>query len=309
VPSIIVHGGAGRFDPGEKHDEGLRAAAAAGWELMSSGESALGAVEAAVVSLEDDPTFNAGYGASLNLAGEVECDASIMLSDLSAGAVAALKAAANPIRAARLVMERTDHMLLAGAGADDFARKLGLPSRDLRTDRRVALYEKTWAKLRAGEEVRFLPRLGEIVGDLELGTVGAVAIDAEGLIAAATSTGGMTTKLPGRVGDSAIIGAGTYASAVGGVSATGHGEPIMRHCLAKTVVDRAADVGMRESIETALELATACGFEVGLVGVEENGAVAHGFTTQAMCWVSIVDGETESFLDRSAGGADTVLET
>jgi beta-aspartyl-peptidase (threonine type) len=309
VPSIIVHGGAGKFDPGEKHDQGLRAAAAAGWEILSSGGSALDAVETAVVALEDDPIFNAGYGASLNLAGVVECDASIMLSDLSAGAVAALTAAANPIRAARFVMERTDHLMLAGSGADDFARKLKLPSRDLRTDHRIALYEKTRAKLRTGEEIRFLPRIGEIAEELELGTVGAVAVDADGLIAAGTSTGGMTTKLPGRVGDSAIIGAGTYAASVGGVSATGHGEPIMRHCLAKMIVDHAADVGMRESIETALELATSRGFEIGLAGVEENGAVAHGFTTQAMCWVSIRDGETESFLDGDTGGSDSVCET
>jgi beta-aspartyl-peptidase (threonine type) len=309
VPSIIVHGGAGKFDPGEKHDAGLRAAASAGWDHLSSGGSAVDAVEAAVVYLEDDPIFNAGYGASLNLAGEVECDASIMLSDLSAGAVAALKAAANPIRAARLVMERTDHMLLSGSGADEFARKLELPSRDLRTDHRIALYEKACAKLRAGEEIRFLPRIGEIAHELELGTVGAVALDADGRIAAATSTGGMTTKLPGRVGDSAIIGAGTYAAPVAGVSGTGHGEQIMRYCLGKMVVDHAADVGIRESLASALEFATARGFEVGLVGVEETGAIAHGFTTQAMCWVSISDGNVESFLDRGEAGSDAVLET
>lgn len=307
MPSIIVHGGAGTFDPGEKHDVGLRAAASAGWELLSSGGSALDAVEAAVVHLEDDPIFNAGYGASLNLAGEIESDASIMLSDLSAGAVAALRAAANPIKAARLVMERTDHVLLAGVGADEFARKWGLPSRDLRTEHRTAIYERSLAKLRSGEGVAYLPRLSEAAD--ELGTVGAVALDSGGRIAAATSTGGMTLKLPGRVGDSAIIGAGTYANAVGGVSATGHGEPIMRHCLAKMVVDHAADVGMRESIATALELGVSRGFRLGLIGVEETGEVAHGFTTQAMCWVSIQDGKIESFLDRREGGSDAVCET
>jgi beta-aspartyl-peptidase (threonine type) len=309
VPSIIVHGGAGKFDPGEKHDEGLRASASAGWTLLSSGESAVEAVEAAVVAMEDNPIFNAGYGASLNLAGEVEADASIMLSDLSAGSVAALTAAANPIKAARLVMERTDHVMLAGKGVDEFARKLGLPSRDLRTEHRVALYEKSIAKLRTGDDVRFLPRLGEVVSDLELGTVGAVAVDAEGLIAAATSTGGMTLKIPGRVGDSAIIGAGTYAGAIGAVSATGHGEPIMRHLLSKMVVDHAVDVGMRRSIASVLEFVKSRGFGVGLIGVEENGAIAHGFTTQAMCWVSIRDGEIESFFDEGGGGSDAVCET
>jgi beta-aspartyl-peptidase (threonine type) len=207
------------------------------------------------------------------------------------------------------VMERTDHMLLAGGGADEFVRKLGLPSRDLRTEHRIALYEKTRAQLRAGEEIRFLPRIGEIARELELGTVGAVALDEAGVIAAATSTGGMTTKLPGRVGDSAIIGAGTYATPVAGVSATGHGEPIMRYCLAKMVVDHAADVGIRESLASALEFATTTGFEVGLVGVEETGAVAHGFTTQAMCWVSMRDGATESFIEHRTGGSDAVLQT
>jgi beta-aspartyl-peptidase (threonine type) len=309
MPSIIVHGGAGKFDPGKKHDRGLRAAASSGWAILSSGGSALDAVEAAVVVLEDDPTFNAGYGASLNLAGEIEADASIMLSDLSAGSVAALTAAANPIRAARLVMERTDHLMLAGAGADAFARKLGLPSRDLKTKRRVALYEKNLAKLRRGEDVRFLPRLREAAEELELGTVGAVAIDENGVIAAATSTGGLTLKLPGRVGDSAIIGAGTYASPIGGVSATGHGEPIMRHLLAKMVVDHAVDVGIRESIAMALEFTRARGFGVGLAGVEENGAVAHGFSTQAMCWVSIREGETESFLADDTSVSESVCET
>ncbi len=309
MSSIIVHGGAGTFDPGERHDEGLNAAASAGWSRLSSGGSALDAVEAAVVAMEDDPIFNAGYGASLNLAGEVEADASIMVSDLSAGVVAALKAAANPIKAARLVMERTDHVMLAGAGADGFARKMGLPSRDLRTDHRVALYEKNIAKLRADGEVRFLPRLGEIVGELELGTVGAVAIDGEGVIAAGTSTGGMTLKIPGRVGDSAIIGAGTYASGIGGVSVTGHGEPIMRHLLAKMVVDHAVGAGIRESIASVLEFVSARGFGVGLIGIEENGAIAHGSTTKAMCWVSVRDGEIESFLDAGACGSDAVCET
>jgi beta-aspartyl-peptidase (threonine type) len=309
MPSIIVHGGAGTFDPGDRHGDGLHAAAGAAWSILSEGGSALDAVETAVVSLEDDPLFNAGYGASLNLAGEIEADASIMLSDLSAGGVAALKAAANPIRAARLVMERTDHVLLAGAGADEFARKLKLPSRDLRTEHRIAIYEKNLEKLRSGEGIPFLPRIGEVARDLDLGTVGAVALDRAGVIAAATSTGGMTIKLPGRVGDSAIIGAGTYAAAVGGVSATGHGEPIMRHCLAKMVVDRCFDVGIREAIASVLEFARAREIRVGLVGVEESGAVAHGFTTQAMCWVSVRDGQTESFLDGRAGRSDTVCET
>jgi beta-aspartyl-peptidase (threonine type) len=297
VASIIVHGGAGDYDPGEDHDLGLRAALSTGWERLEAGGTALDAVEAAVVSMEDNPLFNAGLGSSLNLAGDVEADASIMLSDLSCGAVAAVRAAANPVAVARLVMERTDHIMLAGGGADEFARRMGLPERDLRSDRRIEMYEKNIARFRAGEDLKWLPRLRDVTGDLGLGTVGAAAVDDAGLIAVATSTGGMMMKIPGRVGDSAVIGAGTYANAFGGVSATGHGEPIMRYLLAKMAVDMIGDVGAREAVESVLEFARSREIRVGLVGVEENGAVVPGFTTRAMSWAFRRGDEVRSFLE------------
>jgi len=297
VASIIVHGGAGAYDPGEAHRAVLAAAVHAGWKILDAGGTALDAVESAVVVMEDDPTFNAGLGSSLNLSGFVEADASVMTSDLSCGAVAGVTAAANPIRAARLVMERTDHVLLAGAGADEFVRRMGLPSRDLRTERRLALYEKNLAKLRAGEEIRFMPHLRGVAEELGFGTVGAVAVDGEGHIAAATSTGGLMMKLPGRVGDAAVIGAGTYANAFGGVSVTGHGEPIMRHLLAKAAADVIGDVGVREAIESVLELGRARGIGFGMIGAEENGAVGYGYTTQGMSWAYVRDGELRTFLD------------
>jgi len=305
LPSIIVHGGAGRYSPGEEHERGLTDAVHAGSARLEAGDSALDAVVDAIVVMEDFPIFQAGFGSSMNLLGEIQTDASIMLDDLSCGAVAALTAAANPIKAARLVMERTDHVLLVGEGADDFACAMGLESRDLRSDARKELYEKTLAKLHAGEEIRFLPRLGDLMADLSVGTVGAVAIDAHGRLAAGTSTGGPMLKLRGRVGDAAIIGAGTYANEHGSVSATGLGEPIMRYVLAKAAVDAIGEVGAREGIEHVLELARAKGVEFGIVGIEENGFIAHGFTTEAMSWATMKDRELTTFLSAVPAGQST----
>jgi beta-aspartyl-peptidase (threonine type) len=296
VPSIIVHGGAGEYDPGEEQDRGVTAAAEAGWTILESGGSAVDAVEAAIVSMEDNPIFRAGYGSALNFDGDVETDASIMVGDLSCGAVGALRAAANPIRAARLVMERTDHVLLVGAGADAFARRMDLPSRDLRTPEQIELHEKLRRQFADGVDIKFLPRLRELGGAAELGTVGAAAIDRDAQVAAGTSTGGITMKLPGRVGDSALIGAGTYANESGAVSATGHGEPIIRHVLCKAAADAIPAVGIREAMSMIIELADARGVHFGIIGVEENGAVAQGFNTKAMAWASIVDGDLETFL-------------
>jgi beta-aspartyl-peptidase (threonine type) len=311
LPSIIVHGGAGAYEPGEEHEEGLLAAVDAAWEVLSSGGRALDAVEAAIVAMEDAPVFNAGLGSSLNLEGVVECDASVMLSDYSCGAVASIEAAANPIRAARLVMERTDHVLLAGEGADAFAAKMGLSSRDLRTDRRIEIHRENLERFREGGEIKFMPNLEGIAEEMGIGTVGAAAIDVAGMLAAGTSTGGMMMKIPGRVGDGAIIGAGTYASPYGAVSATGHGESIVRHLIAKAAVDATRDIGVREAVENALEIGCAHGFGFGLVGVEETGAMAHGFTTQAMSWAERSEDGQHTFLDEdgSARRAGTLLDT
>ncbi len=220
VPSIVVHGGAGA-DPGEGRDElraGVRAAALAGWRALAEGRTAVDAAEAAVRSLEDHPRFNAGRGSVLTASGTVETDASIMEGDrLGCGAVAAVSGIANPITLARRVMEGTSHVLLAGPAALAFARAAGVPTCDpatLVTERQLARHR-------------------ERVAGASRGTVGAVALDRAGAIAAATSTGGLAGKLPGRVGDSALIGCGTYAdSRWGGVSCTGDGEAIIRVVLA-----------------------------------------------------------------------------
>ena len=296
MPSIIVHGGAGDYDPGDTHERGVTNAVSAGWDILEAGGTALDAVEAAIVVMEDDPVFRAGLGSSLNFNGEVEDDASIMCGDMTCGAVAALTAAANPIKVARLVMERTDHVLLAGAGADAFARRMGARGGDLRTEERLALHAKLRSEFAAGGDLKFMPRLHSLSGDMELGTVGAAAIDNDGRIAAGTSTGGMMMKLPGRVGDSALIGAGTYAGELGGVSATGHGEPIIRHVFSKLAVDAICNVGVRVALETVIEMGAEHDVRFGIIGVEENGVVAQCFSTRAMAWASMRDGELETFL-------------
>jgi beta-aspartyl-peptidase (threonine type) len=227
VPAIIVHGGAGA-DPGEGRDElreGVRAAALAGWRALAREDGALDAVEAAVRVLEDHPRFNAGRGSVLTSAGTVEVDASIMEgARLRCGAVAAVTRIANPVTLARRVMEDGRHVLLVGEGALGFARAAGLPECDpaaLVTERQRRRHRERAAPRAAGG-----------------GTVGAVALDRHGTVAAATSTGGTIGKLPGRVGDSALIGCGTYADrAIGGVSCTGNGEAIIRVVLARRTLD------------------------------------------------------------------------
>jgi beta-aspartyl-peptidase (threonine type) len=222
VPSIVVHGGAGAdpLDAPDELREGIRAAVAAGWATLVAGGRALDAVEHAVRVLEDHPRFNAGRGSVLTSAGTIETDASIMEGDrLACGAVGAVSGIANPITLARRILDDGRHVLLVGDGAVEFARKAGVPLCDpaaLVTERRRRHHA-------ASMERTAVP-----------GTVGAVALDRHGTIAAATSTGGVAEKAPGRVGDSAVIGCGTYAdSTLGGVSCTGDGEAIIRVVLAR----------------------------------------------------------------------------
>jgi len=221
VPALIVHGGAGA-DPASGREElrrGIRDAVAAGWAVLHQGGGAVDAVEAAVCSMEDNPRFNAGRGSVLTMEGTVEMDASIMEGDgLKNGAVACVTAMRHPISLARLILENGRHSFFAGEGAMARARALGMPFCDPEE-----LITDTQRR-----------RLESLIG----GTVGAVALDRRGLIAAATSTGGTAGKLPGRVGDSALIGCGTYAeSTSGGVSCTGDGEAIIRVVLARRTVD------------------------------------------------------------------------
>ena len=287
-PSLIVHGGAGALaDPedGQAHADGCAAAARAGFEILRRGGSALDAALAVVVCLEDDPLFNAGLGSALTLEGEVECDASVMSGDGRAGAVGCLREVKNPIRAAQLVMERTAHVLIVGTGAEDLAREGGLA----RVAAGALVTERARERWRAALERR-APAPGG-------GTVGCVARDAAGQLAAATSTGGVVLKRRGRVGDSAVIGAGTYADdRAGAVSCTGLGEAFIKAGAAKQVVDalRAGRPGPAAARE-ALDLVRRHGGEGGLIWVDRAGLVGAVFDTPHMshAWVGS-DGRVQS---------------
>lgn len=257
-PAIIVHGGCGRVGEASLNARGAgaKAAAEAGWKILRAGGSAVDAVEAAVVSLEDNPLFNAGRGSVLNRDGRVEMDASIMNGAThAAGAVAGVTGILNPIRLARRVMEASPHVMLIGAGAEEFARAQGI--RQCSEDELIADYRREeW--------------------EAEHGTVGAVACDTNGELAAATSTGGMKGKLPGRVGDSPIIGAGTYADSHLAVSCTGHGEHIIRMTLGRLAAFLYEKSGNPEqaAAEALRQLEQEIGGEVGLIVVDCNGVPA-----------------------------------
>src|SRR5262245_5830650 len=222
--AIAVHGGAGNWD--EAHHEaarlGVRAAAGQAGLLLAQGGAALDAATAAVTTLEENRLFNAGTGSVLNQDGEAEMDAAVMAGhDLAFGAVAAIRRVRNPVLVARQVMERSGHALLAGEGAVQFARTCGFADYDpVRAESRAA-----WERGRT---------------EARLGTVGAVALDSEGRLAAATSTGGTSLKLPGRVGDTPLPGAGTYATPDAAASATGKGELVMRVLGTKRVCELSA---------------------------------------------------------------------
>ena len=267
VPALIVHGGAGA-DPGGRDElrAGMREAAGAGWRVLAAGGSALDAVEAAVRSLEDHPRFNAGRGSVLTSEGTVETDASIMEGDrLRNGAVASVSGVANPITLARRILEDGHHSLFVGPGAATRARALGVPLCDP-------------ASLVTEHQRRRLAMV-------QAGTVGAVALDRSGTIAAATSTGGTSGKLPGRVGDSALIGCGTYAeSTLGGVSCTGDGEAIIRVALARRTLEILRTVGdPSHAAEVALGVLVEEGRgQGGLIVVDWRGRMGWARSTMLM---------------------------
>jgi beta-aspartyl-peptidase (threonine type) len=283
--SIAVHGGAGTLAPADLTPEnerayraGLERALRAGFAVLDARGSSLDAVVAAVQVLEDDPLFNAGRGAVVAASGQHELDASVMDGrDLRAGAVTGVRHVRSPVELARLVMEHSPHVMLAGAGAEEFALERGLapvPNTHFATERRRRELERfLQGELEAGRESL-------------MGTVGAVAMDAHGNLAAATSTGGMTGKKWGRVGDSPIIGAGTYAANdCCAVSATGHGEFFIRAAVAHEiaslmryrgldVIEAAEDVVMRQLVNL--------GGSGGVIAVGRDGRIAMPFNSEGM---------------------------
>jgi beta-aspartyl-peptidase (threonine type) len=233
-PSLIIHGGAWNIPDEAVEDcrDGIRRAMKAGWKVLSQGGAAIDAVEASIVVLEDDPAFDAGIGSHLNRDGRVQLDAIMMDgTTLKAGAVAAVERVRNPIRLARCVLEKSEHMMLVGYGAEKFAAENGMAlctPEDLVIDRERSAWGRCLQDTHAAEHHM----------DHEFGTVGAVALDSHNRLIAGTSTGGTCCKFPGRVGDSPLIGCGCYADAeAGGVSCTGHGEGIMKIVMAKMAAD------------------------------------------------------------------------
>ena len=256
--AIIVHGGAGLVGE-ERHArlrEGVRRAAEAGDAILIAGGSALDAVVAAVRVLEDDPEFNAGTGSALTRDGTVETDASIMDGATHrVGAVAAVPNLGNAIALARAVLEAGEHVILSGPSAWEFAREVGIsPATNLVTERARA---------------RLAAKLNERSG----GTVGAVARDQQGRFAAATSTGGIVGKRPGRIGDSPIVGAGTWADSKCALSATGDGEAILRVALTKSIAMRHTDSLREAAIESLRDLAKITGGSAGVIGVDDHGVI------------------------------------
>lgn len=273
-PAILVHGGAGpRVAEIEAAAEaGCAAAAAAGWAVLAGGGGALDAVVAAVMAMEDDASFNAGVGSCLTADGRVEMDASLMDGARHAGAgVGIVTAVRNPIRLAHALLLDGRHVLVAGAGAEAFARTCGLPT------------APPESFITARQRRRWKARLQS-----EGGTVGAVAVDRDGHVAAATSTGGLLGKLPGRIGDSAILGAGTYADdRAGAASATGHGEAIIIAGLARAAVDalRSGRHPARVADAAVTELTEHSGAAVGLILVDRSGrhGAAHSAERMITC--------------------------
>jgi beta-aspartyl-peptidase (threonine type) len=296
--ALAVHGGAGTLlksnmtaELEEAYQEALRSSLQKGYALLHAGGSALDAVEIAVRELEDCPLYNAGKGAVFTADGTNELDASIMWGkDLSAGAVAAVGCIKNPVVAARAVMEKSDHVLLAGKGAEDFARLHGLEMVDqvyyFTKERWEALQkireeDPTATELDHGSGMATLKKRKEDI----FGTVGAVALVVSGNLAAATSTGGMTNKQWGRVGDSPIIGSGTYANRLCAISCTGWGEYFLRLCVAKTVADLMEYKGLslaRACNEVILKKLPQLGGDGGLIAVDNKGNVAMPFSTEGM---------------------------
>jgi beta-aspartyl-peptidase (threonine type) len=306
-PSLIVHGGAWDI-PDESVDAckaGCQRALAAGWSILSSGGSALDAVEAAIVALEDDPVFDAGFGSHLTLDGHVECDAIVMDgATLRAGSVTTLRHIRNPIRLARQVLENCPHMMLAGEGAERFAVEQGLTL--CAPEELIAEAERdAWLKCSSSKHAVAHHR------GHEQGTVGAVALDSDGRLFAATSTGGTCCKLPGRVGDSPLIGCGCYADVeAGGVSCTGYGEAIMKVVLAKTAADflrhpvgsdpnpspsilpkpstpDVASLAAREAVSILANRTHATG---GLILLDRKGNPGFAFNTPRMAYAYVADG-------------------
>ncbi len=285
--AIALHGGAGTIlrssmtaDLQKEYEQGLQQALDAGYAIIEKGGSALNAVETAVMVLEDFPLFNAGRGSVFNHEGKIEMDASIMSgSDLKAGAVCGVHTIKNPIRLARCVMERSEHVMLCGEGAEQFARQEGIVF-EKEDYFHTALRYKQWQEALKENKIQMDH------SDKKFGTVGAVALDASGNLAAATSTGGMTNKKFGRIGDSPVIGAGTYAhNSTCAVSCTGHGELFLRSVVAYDIscLMEYKGLSLQQACNRVVhDKLVRIGGEGGLVAIDSSGTICMPFNSEGM---------------------------
>lgn len=272
MPVLLIHGGAGRIAPDRRdaYRSGLAAALDAGFAVLAAGGTALDAVCAAVVSMEDDPAaFNAGTGAALTAAGTVECDAAVMDGGGRVGAIACVSNARNPVQLARRVLDTSPHVLLVGPGAEALEPE-PVDAATLITPASRAAWQR-WRAPGAKPE--------------GTATCGAVALDDEGRLAAATSTGGVLGQTPGRVGDAPIPGAGTWADARVAVSCTGRGEAFLRNATARALAF-SVEQGDDPSRAVAQRLAEvrSAGGEGGLIALLADGSIAFGFDTPQLAW-------------------------
>lgn len=294
--AIVIHGGAGtilkeNLDP--EKEKAIRATLAqatnTGYAVLQRGGKATEAVIAAIKVMEDSPLFNAGKGAVFTAEGTHELDASIMRgNDLQAGAVAAVRHVKNPITAAMAVLEKSPHVMLSGNGADQFAKEHGLDwveNRWFDTEFRHQQWQKARSQQKTALSEDDMKHPGE-ADDFKFGTVGAVALDIQGNLAAGTSTGGMTNKSHGRIGDSPIIGAGTYADNRScAISATGHGEYFIRYAVAHDICARSRyqNLSLQKAAETVImDVLFSAGGEGGIIGLDRNARPVMVFNSKGM---------------------------
>src|SRR5712691_7370161 len=302
-PVLVIHGGAWAMpdDMVEAHIHGVRTAAAAGWRVLERGGSSLDAVEEAVVVMEDDETFDAGRGSFLNRDGKVQLDALIMDGGtLRAGGVGCVERIANPVRAARKILSESPHVYFAAEGAERFAAEHGIPlcrNEDLIIPREVERLREYLARGEDHREDIFAPAISH-------DTVGAVALDSDGNIAAATSTGGTLAKAPGRLGDSSLIGCGCYANnESAAASTTGWGEPIMKLVLAKWSADRVAAGSLPEWVaqEAMNYLKQRVNGHGGMILLDAQGRFGIAHNTPRMAWAIRTTQKQEAGIDRNNG--------
>jgi beta-aspartyl-peptidase (threonine type) len=284
APVLVVHGGAWAIpdDMVEAHKKGVHNALAAGWQALEKGASALDAVEEAVVVMEDDETFDAGRGSFLNRDGKVQLDALIMDgASLRAGGVGCVERIRNAVRAARRVLEDSPHCYFVGEGAERFAAEHDIPL----IDNSELVIERERRRLEDVQQQRMPSEMVNLFVT-EHDTVGAIALDAEGKLAAATSTGGTLNKAPGRVGDSSLIGCGCYADELAAVSTTGWGEPMMKLVLGKWAVDRVHEGRTPEviALDAMAYLKARADGHGGIILLDSQGRIGLAHNTPRMAY-------------------------